>query len=175
MTKKEFARRILAGKTDILQQILGLMRRRKIAFCVIGGLAVNAYAEPVVSLDLDIVVDAGRLQDLRQALSADFKVRVFANSLNISRPGSDLRIQVQTDPRYQAFLPAARMKDVLGYRMPVARMEDVLQGKVWAALDEARRPSKRQKDLADILRLVEKRPALASAVPGELRSRLSLP
>ena len=175
MTKREFTRRVLNGKKDVLQEFLGLLRRRKIPFCVIGGLAVNAYAEPVVSLDLDVVVGADRLQDLRNALSAEFKARKFANRLNISCPGSDLRIQVQTDPRYQAFLTKARTKDVLGYKMPVARVEDVLQGIIWAALDKSRRPSKRQKDLADILRLVEKRSALAALIPAELKPRLTLP
>ena len=58
--------------------------------------------------------------------------------------------------------------------MPVARIEDVLRGKIWAALDETRRPSKRQKDLADILRLLEKRKSLRALIPAELRFRLSL-
>jgi hypothetical protein len=175
MTKKEFARKILNGKKDSLQEFLDGLRRRKIHFCVIGGLAVNAYAEPVVSLDLDVVVAADRIEELRMVLPSRFKVKEFANSLNISYPGSDLRIQVQTDPRYQAFLPKARTKDVLGYRMPVAAIKDVLQGKIWAAQDETRRPSKRQKDLADILRLLEKRPALAESIPRWLKARLSLP
>lgn len=174
MTKREFTRRILNGKTDVLQDLLGVLRRRRIPFCVIGGLAVNAYAEPVVSLDLDIVVSAARVKDLRAALPAGYKTKAFPNSLNIFPPASDLRIQVQTDPRYQAFLAGAEMKEVLGYRMPVARAIDVLQGKIWAALDASRRPSKRQKDLADILRLVEKRPALAASIPDELKSRLAL-
>jgi hypothetical protein len=175
MTKREFTRRVLRGKEDPLQEFLGLLRDRKILFCVIGGLAVNAYTEPVVSLDLDIVVAAARLNDLKKTLPSGFKATEFSNSLNISRRGSDLRIQVQTDPRYQRFLPKARTKDVLGYAMPVARAEDVLQGKVWAALDRTRRPSKRQKDLADILRLVEKRPAMSGLIPDELKPLLSLP
>lgn len=175
MTKKEFTSRVLNEKADILQGFLDILRTRKIRFCVIGGLAVNAYAEPVVSLDLDIVVAAERLRDLRDVLPAGFKVKAFANSLNISHRDSDLRIQVQTDPRYQAFLPRSRPKDVLGYAMPVARAEDVLRGKIWAALDRTRRPSKRQKDLADILRLVENRPSLAGLVPAVLKKRLALP
>jgi hypothetical protein len=42
--------------------------------------------------------------------------------------------------------------------LPVAHLEDVLQGKVWAAQDAQRRGSKRQKDLADIARILEKYP-----------------
>lgn len=61
---------------------------------------------------------------------------------------------------------------MLGLKLPVARLEDVLQGKVWAAQDPDRRPSKRQKDLADISRLIEAYPALRSRVPDDVLSRL---
>ncbi len=174
MTKKDFMRRILNGKADILQVFLDALHAAKIPFCVIGGLAVNAYTDPVVSLDLDIVVVSDRIQDLSGSLPPGFKLKSFPNSLNISAPGADLRIQVQTDPRYQDFLSRAKRKSVLGYPMPVAAAEDVLQGKIWAALDDTRRPSKRQKDLADILRLVESRPELATLVPPTLKKKLSL-
>jgi hypothetical protein len=174
MTKKDFTRLILSGKTDVLQIFLDALHAGKIKFCVIGGLAVSAYADPVVSLDLDIVVIWDRIKDLRDSLPADFKIRSFPNSLNISAPGSDLRIQVQTDPRYQDFLFRSKRKSVLGYPMPVAAVEDVLQGKIWAALDGTRRPSKRQKDLADMQRLVESRPALAALIPRALIKKLSL-
>ena len=139
---------------------------------MIGGLAVSAYADPVVSLDLDIVVVSDRINDLSGSLPRGFKLKSFPTRLNISAPGADLRIQVQTDPRYQNFLPRAKRKSVLGYPMRVAAVEDVLQGKIWAALDDTRRPSKRQKDLADILRLVESRPALAALVPPALKKKL---
>jgi hypothetical protein len=169
MTKREFARLILNAKSDGLQLLINRLKARNIKYCVIGGLAVNAYVEPVVSLDLDIVVALDRIKELKEALPQGARIKTFPNSLNISLPGSDLRVQVQTDPRYQVFVRGARKRNVLGYSLPVARIEDVLQGKVWAALDATRRPSKRQKDLADILRLVEKRKELARLIPAELR------
>jgi len=49
--------------------------------------------------------------------------------------------------------------------MKVASVEDVLQGKIWAYLDEQRRKSKRQKDLADIVRLIEEYSSLADLLP----------
>lgn len=61
---------------------------------------------------------------------------------------------------------------MLGVPLRVARVEDVLRGKVWAASDPTRRASKRQKDLADIARLIEAYPELRSAVPEELLQRL---
>ena len=64
MTGKEFMRALANGEADIVQILLDLLARTNTPYCVIGGLAVNAYAEPVVSLDLDIVVVA----DVTEAL-----------------------------------------------------------------------------------------------------------
>ena len=36
----------------------------------------------------------------------------FEHSVILSAAGSDLRIQLQTDPRYQEFIPAAVERDV---------------------------------------------------------------
>jgi len=52
MTKKEFLNSVSNSQEDILQHLLDLLKKLDIEYCVIGGLAVNAYAEPVVSLDI---------------------------------------------------------------------------------------------------------------------------
>ncbi|MFZ5799883.1 MAG: nucleotidyl transferase AbiEii/AbiGii toxin family protein [Candidatus Omnitrophota bacterium] len=174
MTQKEFFRRVTNGKDDFLQAFLDILRRKKVKFCAIGGLAVNAYAEPVVSLDLDVVVVSEDLNSLLPQLKKDFRVETFKNSINLSRRGSGLRIQIQTDRRYQPFIAKASLKEVLGYKIPVAAIEDVLKGKFWAAMEETRRPSKRQKDFADILRLLEVRPTLKRLLPEKLKKRLAL-
>jgi hypothetical protein len=56
--------------------------------------------------------------------------------------------------------------------MMVASVRDVLRGKVWAASDDTPRPSKRQKDLADIARLLDAYPELRERVPQSLLDRL---
>ncbi len=76
---------------------------------------------------------------------------------------------MQTDPRYQEFISRGMEIEVLGYTMRVASLKDVLQGKVWAYLDPNRRKSKRQKDLADILRLIEAYPELEKDLPPRLK------
>jgi hypothetical protein len=58
----------------------------------------------------------------------------------------------------------------MGYEMKVAAVEDVLQGKIWAYFDEQRRKSKRQKDLADIFRLIEAYPHLKELLPESLKT-----
>jgi hypothetical protein len=56
--------------------------------------------------------------------------------------------------------------------MKVASVEDVLQGKIWAYSDKQRRKSKRQKDLADIVRLIEEKPHLAKRLPESIKERI---
>ena len=172
MTKKEFFKEVAREKKDLLQEFVGFLKERNIPFCVIGGLGVNAYAEAVVSLDLDVVIVMGRMKELLDVLAGKYKIKEYSNSINIFSPFSDLRIQIQTDHRYQNFIHRAKYKDVLGYKLPVAAIEDVLQGKIWAAQDKTRRPSKRQKDLADILRLIEAKKSLAGLIPLSLKRKL---
>jgi hypothetical protein len=173
MTGKEFLNSIANGKIDLLELLLALLRKTKTDYCVIGGLAVNAYAEPVVSLDLDLVVIAHRIPDLVEAAAATgMKIEEHEHSVNLSLAGSDLRIQLQKDPRYQEFISRAKIHTVLGYEMSVASIGDVLAGKVWAYSDETRRGSKRQKDLADIMRLAETHPELRTSLPNAIQSLL---
>lgn len=169
MVKKQFFNKLSNSKTDIIQLLFNLLDEHKIDYCVIGGLAVNAYVEPVVSLDLDIVLIAEQLPCFREAAQNEFRIRDFAHSINLDREDSDLRIQIQADRRYQEFIKRAMTKNILGYEMRVAALEDVLQGKIWAYSDETRRQSKRQKDLADIYRIVENYPQFLSMIPEALR------
>jgi hypothetical protein len=136
-----------------------------VRYCVIGRQAVDAYADPVVSLDLDLAVVAADLADLEPVLRDLFTVERYPHSLDISDRGSDLRVQIQLDPRYAAFVERAEERDVPGEHLPVASIDDVLAGTIWAASDPQRRASTRQKDLADIARLIEVRPSLGAHVP----------
>ena len=113
-------------------------------------------------------MEATSLAAERQGL----KVEQFEHSVNISSSQSDLRIQLQTDPRYQEFIPRAELRDVLGYQMYVASLDDVLRGKVWAYADQTRRRSKRQKDLADILRIIETYPEVEAKLAPSLQEEL---
>jgi hypothetical protein len=101
-----------------------------------------------------------------------FTVERFPHGLHVLLPGSRLRAQMPTDPRSAPFVDRAEVRDVMDLRLPVARIEDVHHGKVWTVTDPTRRASKRQKDLADIARLLEARPALREQVPAEVLSRL---
>ncbi len=157
---------------NALERFLALLDGAGLRYCIIGGQGVNAYVEPLVSLDLDLVVAADQLDQLEALLPSTLTIRRFAHSLNVAIPGSDLRIQFQTDPRYFTFVARATRREVLGLTLPVASLGDLLRGKIWAAQDPERRRSKRQKDLADIARILEAYPALCTEVPDELLRRL---
>ncbi|MGD2295362.1 MAG: nucleotidyl transferase AbiEii/AbiGii toxin family protein [Candidatus Aminicenantes bacterium] len=173
MIGKKFLNAVANGQVDILQILLDILKKKKATYCVIGGLAVNAYVEPVVSLDLDVVIKSEDIEKVcSEAETGNLRVKRFEHSINLSSPQSDLRIQIQTDSRYQEFLSRSRSEEMLGYTMNVAAVEDVMQGKIWAYLDKSRRRSKRQKDLTDIMRLLESYPSLENRIPKTILDKM---
>lgn len=167
-----FWKTVTMDYSNLLENLIELLKKHEVRFCVIGGQAVNAYAEPLVSLDLDLAVAVDQIEKVSMLLGKHFTVKRFPHSLNVTIPNSDVRVQIQTDERYGKFLDRATVRPVLGMELPVASVEDVLQGKIWAAMDSERRGSKRQKDLADIARLLENYPQYRSRVPKEILERL---
>jgi len=167
-----FWKAVAMDESNFLEGLIGLLAEHKIRYCVIGGQGVNAYVEPLVSLDLDLVVAVDQIQEVEQLLASRFHLERFPHSLNISEQGSKLRVQIQTDPRYFDFPSRSAEQEVLGLCLPVASIEDVLNGKIWAVQDPERRASKRRKDLLDIERLIEAHPRLRSRVPAEILAQL---
>lgn len=167
-----FWKTVTVDQANLLERLMALLNEHAIRYCVIGGQAVNAYVEPLVSLDLDLVVAVDQLNQVESLLAQNFTVSRFPHSLNVSLAGSDLRVQIQTDPRYADFVKRASPRQVLGLQLSVASLEDVLRGKIWAAQDPERRKTKQQKDLLDIARLIEAYPNLRNQVPQEILSRL---
>ena len=138
-------------------------------WCLIGGLAVNTYVEPVYTLDADLVVIASELRAVADRLRGEgFTIEEHEHSLNAQGSGSELRVQFTTDSRYQAFPERAVDAVVLGVSVKVACLEDTAQGKLWAYGDAAHRFSKRKKDELDLIRLAEAWPELRGMYPREL-------
>lgn len=156
----------------ILEQATKLLAESQIPFCVIGGQAVSSYVEPVISLDLDLVVPPANIKDAQRLLQTHFQVRRFKPFFSVSLGSSDFRVQVQSAERYQGFVERAAPRQVLGMLLPVASLQDVFLSKVWAAQDPARRSSKRQKDLADLARMTDVYPHLSELLPEDLRARM---
>ncbi len=145
-------------------------------WCLIGGLAVNCYVEPVFTLDADIVVVADALEAIESRLTAaGFSIQEFPHSVNAAMPGSELRIQFSLDPRYQEFVQGTEVREVLGEQVPVASLVNIVRGKLWAWNDGARRPTKRKKDELDLMRILEAYPELRSMMPKEISEQVPQP
>ena len=99
-----FWKTITMDYSDLLEKLIALLAENDVRYCVIGGQAVNAYVDPVVSLDLDLVVALEQIERAEQLLTQEFTVKRFPHSLNVSLPDSDLRVQIQTDARYFDFV-----------------------------------------------------------------------
>src|SRR5438477_11676135 len=122
MTAAEIYESVTNGGASDFADLVVVLNRHK-PWCLIGGLAVNCFVEPVYTVDVDLVVVAEKLFEIESELTAaGFRVERFEYSLNAQRPSSKLNVQFTTDPRYQDFLGDTTEREVLGLRIPVAAL-----------------------------------------------------
>lgn len=160
----------ISGSGDDFHQVVTLCESLG-DYCLIGGLAINCYVEPVYTMDADFVLAATHLGDMRKRLAAlGFKLEDHPHSLNASRAGSQLSIQFTKDERYAGFLARAEIRETLGRRLRVASLPDLVQAKIWAWSDQQPRLSKRKKDEFDLIRVAEVFPQFISQLPKIIRS-----
>jgi hypothetical protein len=172
MTESEVFESITGSGSSDFAAVVAILNRRR-AWCLISGLAVNCYVEPVYTLDADLVVIASELPAIKgELVDAGFSVDEFPHSLNARMAKSDLRIQFSLDPRYQGFLSDTTVREVLGQQVPVASLTNVVRGKVWAWGDGGRRLSKRKKDELDLIRILEAYPESRELMPGEIKTQV---
>ena len=173
MTDRQFYDWQTAGGGGDVLLLVESLERQEIPWCVIGGLAVNHWAqEPMATADVDLVVATDRVEDAVQALeAAGFQATRFEWSVNL-KGHSKVSVQISTESFYDDFPNRAVAADVHGILMRVARLEDTLRGKVKAWREPERRASKRQKDVTDILRLLEAHPNLRSLLPNDVLAKL---
>jgi hypothetical protein len=159
MTAEEIYESVTNGGASDFAQVAAVLERHG-PWCLIGGLAVNCYVEPVYTVDADIVVALENLGAVREKLNRDNNGR------------SQLQIHFAQEERYQGFIGRAKRQDVLGLQVPVADLKDIVQGKVWAWSDQQRRLSKRKKDELDLIRIAEAFPRLRCLIPNEIVAQL---
>src|SRR5438093_13722298 len=103
MTAAEIYESVTNGGASDFVDVVNVLNRNK-PWCLIGGLAVNCYVEPVYTVDVDVVVVAVNLSKIERELeAAGFNVTRFEHTTNPQRPGSKLNVQFTTDSRYQDF------------------------------------------------------------------------
>ena len=173
MTERQFYDWQTAGGGGDVLRLVDVLERLEIPWCMIGGLAVNHWAaEPLATADVDVVLAHERVEQAVEALeAAGFQAKRFEWSVNL-QGSSKLTVQISTDEMYREFPSRSIPADVHGILMRVASLKDTLTGKLAAWTDEERRPSKRQKDLLDIIRLVEAHPDLRRDLPQKFLSHL---
>lgn len=149
------------------------LERLEVPWCMIGGLAVNHWAdEPMATADVDVVIALERVSEAVEALTAaGFKAKRFEWSVNLTGK-SKVSIQISTEDFYRDFPAHSLAADVHGILMRVASLEDTLRGKLQAYQDKERRGSKRQKDLLDLARLLEAHPKLRKLIPSEVLAKI---
>ena len=176
MTAKQFFDWQTSGGADDVMTLVNVLERADVAWCVIGGVAVNHWAaQPMVTQDVDLVV---ALEAVDRAVSlleqAGFRAERFDWSVNLTGT-STVSVQFSTEEFYREYPKRAVPADVHGILMRVASLEDTLNGKIKAWSETGRRQSKRIKDLADIARLVEARPRLWTTLPDVLKGQINKP
>ncbi len=173
MTERQFYDWQTAGGGGDVLRLVEILERLEIPWCMIGGLAVNYWAEePLATADVDIVVAVDRVDEaVTELVATGFQAKRFDWSVNL-KGSSKVSMQISTDEMYREFPGRSVAADVHGILMRVASLKDTLAGKIVAWRDETGRPSKRQKDLLDIMRLVESHPELKADLPPELAADL---
>src|SRR6266513_861694 len=77
MTATEIYESVTNGGASDFAEVVAVVNRNK-PWCLIGGLAVNCYVEPVYTVDADLVVVAANLSHIESQLSVlGFKVTRF--------------------------------------------------------------------------------------------------
>ncbi len=163
-----------AGGGGDVSLLVTTLEHLEIPWCMIGGLAVNHWArEPMATADVDVVIAAERVEVAVKALrAAGFTAKKFTWSVNL-KGRSKVSVQISTEEFYRDFPERSLPADIHGILMRVASREDTLRGKILAYQDSQRRPSKRQKDLLDIMRLVEAYPKLRKLLPVAVAKKIS--
>ena len=173
MTLRQFYDWQTAGGGGDVSLLVETLERREIPWCMIGGLAVNHWAkEPLATADVEVVIAAGRVEEAVRALrAAAFTAKKFQWSVNL-KGRSKVSVQISTEEVYREFPERSVPADIHGILMRVASLPDTLRGKILAWQDPKRRASKRQKDLLDIMRLVEGHPKLRKLLPADLAKKI---
>ena len=173
MTGKQFYDWQTSGGTNDVMRMVDCLERADVAWCVIGGVAVNHWAQQtMVTQDVDFVVAAESVERTVSLLAeAGFRPERFEWSINF-KGHSAVSIQLSTEDFYRDFPSRAVAADVNGILLRVACLEDTLKGKIKAWSEPGRRQSKRLKDLTDIARLVEAHPHLRDMLPDELKKQV---
>ena len=173
MTGQQFYDWQTAGGAGDVTLLVDTLAKLDVNWCMISSLAVNHWAEePMATADVDLVVALDAITETVAALEAvGFVAERFESSINL-KGHSKVSVQISTEEFYREFPGRSIPADIHGIPMRVASLDDTMKGKVQAWRDPDRRRSKRQKDLTDILRLIEVHPKLEAKLPADVQQKI---
>lgn len=161
------------SKEPALLALAATLDAKGLKWAIIGGVAAQVRLdEPRTTLDIDVALL--RRADLPRAEleKAGFRqTGSFPHSDNWLGPG-DVPVQFADDPELSGAVDRATRVALGLVSLPIITALDLLRSKIRAASDPSRRRSKRLRDQADAVALLEQQPDLAEALTVEERTAL---
>lgn len=146
-------------------------------YCLIGGMALNCYVDPVYTADADFALAVKDIDAVKAALlAAGMEIKENKHNLSVYSPGSKLIVHITTDEQYQQFPARAESKCLFDdeISVKVASLVDLTQGKIWAFQDSCRRLTKRTKDRLDLQRIGINYPDLMPLLPEAIQQEIKI-
>ena len=136
----------MLSELDVLKEVTGRLETAGIAYMLTGSMAMNYYAEPRMTRDIDLVValQAGDAARIRELFGGDYYLpgadldRAVANAgmFNIVHLESVVKVDFilrKSEPYRQIEFARRSMVDLPGFRVWVASREDLILSKLlWA-------------------------------------------
>ena len=115
MTMRQYYNWQTAGGAGDVMLLVERLEHLEIPWCMIGGLAVNHWAqEPMATADVDLVIASEKIEEAADTLkSIGFTQNRFEWSINF-KGESKVTIQVSTEAMYLDFPSRAVPADVVG-------------------------------------------------------------
>ena len=160
-------------KRPALLALARVFAEAAVPYAIIGGVALQVHhTEPRTTLDIDVAV-AAYDQIPRTPLEAAGFTRTgrFSHSENWTGP-EGTPVQFTDDPALGEAIKRAEEVELEDVRLRVIGRADLLHEKLRAAVDPARRRSKRLQDLADAQALLESMPTLVQELSAAERAML---
>src|SRR5438046_366059 len=98
MRAAAFWKTVTLDHSNFLQSLVVLLEEHGMRYCVIGGQGVNAYVEPLVSLDLDLVIAVDQLPQAEELLRSHFGERSATAGARSGRHSGTLRLSYAAWP-----------------------------------------------------------------------------
>ena len=138
---------------DVYRRTIGVMERLGVKWTLVGAHAVNAYARPRATADIDFVVEAKKLTRVLEALEAEFgntSTTDMGAAMRVTNLSIDL-IRSDNHPLFRAALDAA--EDRGGARVPPPELLVAL--KFLAIVSPWRKVADRKQDAADLINVYQ--------------------